>query len=822
MSSFLFGGNAPPAAKTDFSPLPGGADPTRWMAATDFNALRSELQDVKMSKGVQLIPSVAGLSAHNVTLNLPGGAGAIHVVMDAAPNFLAPTVGSVDTNTVFSVFLSQDATGYRVPTWNAAFKGVSNVLARQGPNQISRLDFKVNGDGTVTLVGFDAIDLTKPINVQDYGTAFNGADNYPAIQAALNTGRDIYLPACTPQNYTVGQPVLMQTSGQKIFAEHGAQIQGLGGHIMPLIAIAPPIGSYPGLPTSAALLTGSGVAAHFDGTSNYWLGLSDNPHVTFSGLSQFTVEFAINFDTISSGVSPLGCASYDVDGTAITTFRPALGTAGGGAAPVSLTCHIGGSQVSVNSVATLTAGNTYKLAFTYDGSKLRIFINGVKDGEVSASGTVDQLLWSDWCVGKCPQFMCESGYVLPAAACVLDGVRLSDTARYTANYTPSTAKPGWDANTIALLNFDSETAQWSRCWSRGFFNEQQQHWIFVRRELAASPAFVSSCEIHELFLNDGLMNSAIWAIHATDTTLVNVSSNCKVKLLDNCFNFTMRGGHISVPSIERDAIMLGNACGASYMEGTEITGGKYQIRMLETGITIVGTRMQPSADTVACFVSNGFAAGDNPTLDLVGVSIDGENILTGTFQAGIIGIGLHTLNLVGGVWDVPNAVAPVGKFSGCSKITAQGAFLKVNNASQEVFSKVGTCGPVTTFNAFKYPTTAPWSNTSGFVQADDGATRTNFKGLSMTDTPAANLAGTAVCTGGSGASFSFNLPNAEADASFQLVLTPKSSTGTPAAGSTRVKSYSIAAGPPTAVTVVLEADPGGGNTVTFSWMLIRA
>jgi hypothetical protein len=92
------------------------------------------------------------------------------------------------------------------------------------------------------------------------------------------------------------------------------------------------------------------------------------------------------------------------------------------------------------------------------------------------------------------------------------------------------------------------------------------------------------------------------------------------------------------------------------------------------------------------------------------------------------------------------------------------------------------------------------------------------RGISSTGIPSANLCGQATCTGGGGASFSYMLPNAEADASYRFVLTPVSNTGAPAAGSNRVLSVSKT---PTAVTITLEADPGSGNSITFDWHLAR-
>lgn len=47
MPNFIFGGGTLPVAKTDLTPIPGGADPTKWMQASDWNSIRSALLDTQ-------------------------------------------------------------------------------------------------------------------------------------------------------------------------------------------------------------------------------------------------------------------------------------------------------------------------------------------------------------------------------------------------------------------------------------------------------------------------------------------------------------------------------------------------------------------------------------------------------------------------------------------------------------------------------------------------------------------------------------------------------------------------------------------------------
>jgi hypothetical protein len=90
-------------------------------------------------------------------------------------------------------------------------------------------------------------------------------------------------------------------------------------------------------------------------------------------------------------------------------------------------------------------------------------------------------------------------------------------------------------------------------------------------------------------------------------------------------------------------------------------------------------------------------------------------------------------------------------------------------------------------------------------------------GLSGTTTHASNLRGD-VTVSGAATTATETFSTNETDGTFEVVLTAKSSTGAPAAGSNRILSYTTAT---TGFTITVEAAPGIGSTVTFSWILIR-
>ena len=108
----------------------------------------------------------------------------------------------------------------------------------------------------------------------------------------------------------------------------------------------------------------------------------------------------------------------------------------------------------VGTTGRLTAFHIHHVALTYDGSTLRLFIDGVLAASTAASGS--------WTIPPYESFeladqspstylgMSTTTNVTPA---FYDSIRISNTARYTSNFTPPTAKFTADANTMFLENF---------------------------------------------------------------------------------------------------------------------------------------------------------------------------------------------------------------------------------------------------------------------------------------------------------------------------------------------------------------------------------
>ncbi|MDP6584386.1 MAG: hypothetical protein QF535_07000, partial [Anaerolineales bacterium] len=166
----------------------------------------------------------------------------------------------------------------------------------------------------------------------------------------------------------------------------------------------------------------------FDGSGDY-LSVADGSDFAF-GTGNFTLETWVNFSTVQNqGIMLLTDAA--------TSYAPYFQYYGG-----ELQFGINGIA-SVNTYTwTPTADTWYHVAVARSGSTCKLFIDGteVDSGSNSTDFISDGLLigaWSsrDW-----------NGY--------MDEVRISRTARYTANFTPSTTAFQDDKDTVLLLHMD--------------------------------------------------------------------------------------------------------------------------------------------------------------------------------------------------------------------------------------------------------------------------------------------------------------------------------------------------------------------------------
>jgi hypothetical protein len=100
----------------------------------------------------------------------------------------------------------------------------------------------------------------------------------------------------------------------------------------------------------------------------------------------------------------------------------------------------------------------YHIACVYTGSEIRLFVDGTEQTPATAT-TVGVRSQTSRIL-----FVGRQG---PTTSVALDGsldeLRLSDSARYTGNFTPDAAPFTTDANTLGLYHFDGATRPVLEC-----------------------------------------------------------------------------------------------------------------------------------------------------------------------------------------------------------------------------------------------------------------------------------------------------------------------------------------------------------------------
>ena len=181
-----------------------------------------------------------------------------------------------------------------------------------------------------------------------------------------------------------------------------------------------------------------------DGTDDVIaLGPDDNSsYVLWPQTGEFTIEGYFRYDAaISSGTTVVAANVYGAYGDANPTGRSWIGLYQG-----KPTISINGAGF-VQSATLATQSQWYHFAGVRDSSnEIRLYVDGTEVGTAITSsqtiasgyvalGATGNAYTLDW-----------NGYI--------DEFRLSDTCRYTANFTAPTAPFQNDANTLCLVHFD--------------------------------------------------------------------------------------------------------------------------------------------------------------------------------------------------------------------------------------------------------------------------------------------------------------------------------------------------------------------------------
>lgn len=187
-----------------------------------------------------------------------------------------------------------------------------------------------------------------------------------------------------------------------------------------------------------------GASAYMDGVTDYLKIL--NP--TALGSGSFTIEMWI-YPTAVTGIRVL----YDDRTTQNDTSKVLIYTNG-----TALYYYVSGNVIT-GTGAIPTANTWYHVALSRSGTTVKMFVNGTQVGSnYTDSATKSNNIYDACLFGQNSESALAGGSIDQEFVGYMDEIRISNSARYTDNFTPSTTPFVNDANTLLLLHCNGTNA----------------------------------------------------------------------------------------------------------------------------------------------------------------------------------------------------------------------------------------------------------------------------------------------------------------------------------------------------------------------------
>jgi hypothetical protein len=287
-------------------------------------------------------------------------------------------------------------------------------------------------------------------------------------------------------------------------------------------------------------------AGYGNNNASIEIGNPGNLERSLNGLRHFTVEFYIEPFASDAGAFAnfhlIDIAAGSPEASNISALS--LGTNGqtSGCAYNCLyaSTNIGGSKVVINGSGvtdSLTINRIHHVALTYDGSTLRLFIDGKQIGSAAASGNWTIPPYESIVVASYGPAVYPNGHpTTPVLAAFYDSIRFSKIARYTSNFAKPRAKFEPDTNTLFLMNFptNSPAGTIQAVWGNKTKN------VFIPIPTSNGAAEVNPGYVGDLSVGD----NGIWADWMVNSTIENIAipdaGRTCVTLADNAYQDTLR------------------------------------------------------------------------------------------------------------------------------------------------------------------------------------------------------------------------------------------------------------------------------------------
>jgi hypothetical protein len=665
------------------------------------------------------------------------------------------------------------------------------------------------------------------VNVRNstYGAKGDGvANDTAALQAAATTvisagHGSIYVPA---GNYSIFSPMIVNSSGLerlRIFGDGAAStIDGMSQQI-PLILIHP---GWPALSTTAPLAPCACGFGHNFTDDHGWITLSDISGVNVDGASAFTVEGWFKPNSVAGPNVIIGASGAKSLGS--TRLRPFFVMSNSGALRGHLETSDSPTGVNVNG-GSMTAGQTYYFAMTYDGAHLNLYLNGTRVDQQVLTGTVVQPLYTDINIG--PQFI---GWRYAKLADngpngTVSNIEISKTARWTASSISVPSAPTLDSNAVVYFSFEGANDITFLARNPGLNAMVVEH----RDDLATAMTEIEIDHLHLTRAMSGVdINTGI-NTHVHDIVMESISKD-GIVLRNNSFYNTIKNIHAT--GMAKGSMIAVLNSGLTEISSVFLIGGFVDIFGLAFGGSITNAYTTPALGGLYdVWLQGGGATDTNAVINYGAFGNESGHYSEAALCLDSMGaVVVNGVNFESASAPQPTAYIVVDRGDLLAPDTAfpvkiSGASFKSGGASSVPLNRISARGNWTGTrmlleNYFDFSTAsapAALCDVAGAVALDTYSQRTNLVGISSTDTKANNLRAQCTVADASTACV-WNFAVAEPNASYFAVCASSSVTGSPAADSAVILSQTKATG---SDTFNLKAAPGAGTSRTFDCIMVR-